>query len=55
MNENTTDNTRPDDLTQPILVSYTIDETPDQRKARQAQGLPTPTYSFMCRRVEDGK
>lgn len=44
-----------DDLTKPILVRYDMPETDQQRVLRQAKGLPTPTYSFMCSRITNSK
>jgi len=37
----------------PILVTYDIAETPDERKARVKRGEPAATYSFMVGRKEE--
>jgi|GEM_PF-6424627 len=37
----------------PILVTYDITETDDERKARVKRGEPAATYSFMVGRKED--
>lgn len=44
-----------EDYTQHVLVTYDATETEAERKKREKLGLPTPTYSFMCRHVEDEK